>query len=170
MSAAKAGSSLERKIVVLLIQSLRKIVVRLRLPLRDRRLGSAVLGRFSTRVPTSALPTHRDDLKTLDFGGVSRLSFAIFPGPILDFPFDVYPITLLQVFLRKVGETAPLAIVPENYAVPLSFLLPLPRLVVPLAAGGYRQRGDTGTIGRAPDFGICPQIPNKHDSVENPTQ
>src|SRR5437764_12996699 len=102
MSAAKAGSSLERKIVVLLIQSLRKIVVRLRLPLRDRRLGSAVLGRLSTRVPTSALPTHRDDLKTLDLGGVSRLTLPIFLAPILDYPFDVYPTTFLPVILHTV--------------------------------------------------------------------
>src|ERR1041385_4086543 len=80
MSATKAGSNLERKIVVLLIQSLRKIVVRLRLPLRHRGLGGAALGRLSTRAPaTRALPADRNNLKAFDLGGVARLSFAIFP-------------------------------------------------------------------------------------------
>src|ERR1051326_6993808 len=157
MTATTAGSSLERKIVVLLIQSLRKIVVRLRLPLRNRGLGSTALGRFSTRVSaTSALPTHRNDLKTLDLGSVARFSFAIFPGPVLDFPLDVYPITLLQVFLREVGEPAPLAVVPQDHSVPLLFFLPLPRLVIPLPAGSDGQRSHSGTVGGAPHFGICP--------------
>src|SRR5260370_41620245 len=53
--------------------------------------------------------------------------------------------------------------------MPLGFFLSLTRLIVPLTAGGEGKGGHPASVGRAPDFGVCPQIPNQLDFVETPT-
>src|SRR6266480_3683263 len=138
-AAARVNRSarLERQIVVLLIQRLRERVERLRgLPFGGylRRYSGA----FAAGAPSPSPPTlgrQHDQLARDDLGDVACLLLAVFPGPVLDPPFDVDLIPLLQVLLRDVRQAGAL-VVPADHAVPLGLLLLFPTLARPLPAGG----------------------------------
>src|SRR2546421_3907094 len=164
--ASRAARS-ERQIVVLLIKGLRERFERFRLaPRLGRHLGGGLGPREVARaLPTSPAPCTpparrqeqyfpRDDL-----GGVPRLLLAILPGPILDSPLDVDPVTLLPVLLGQVGELSPF-VVPADHPVPLGLFLLFPALPRPLPAGRQRQRSHAGAVIGAPHLGIGPQVPD----------
>src|SRR5713101_3668478 len=102
-NAARASSTArsEREIVVLLIQRLRERVERFwgfaacfRGPLHSPR---------SHRSGSASRPEH-DQLTRDDLGAVARLLIPIFPRPVLDPPFDIDLVALLQVLLGDRGQ------------------------------------------------------------------
>src|SRR5438128_1738543 len=108
--------------------------------------------RVSPRPPPPA-PTasgrEQDRLAADDLRDVTSLLFAIFPGAVLDPPFDVDPVAFLHVLLGQIGQLAAL-VVPQDHPVPLSLLLLFPALRGPLPARGPRKAGKSRRkIGRA---------------------
>src|SRR5688572_14697761 len=106
-TAAKVSTAtrLERQIVVLLIQRLRERVERFCcLASTHGTLGGCLHGN------SSASRRQHDQLARDDLRDVARLLLAIFPSPVLDAPFDIHFVALLQVLLGDVGQSGTLII------------------------------------------------------------
>src|SRR2546425_4408132 len=135
-NAARASSTTrsEREIVVLLIQRLRERVERFwgfaasfRGPLPSSRPGT-------NRGGSASGPQH-DQLTRDDLGDVARLLLAIFPRPVLDPPFDIDLVALLEVLLAHVGQTGSGLVIPAYNSMPVRLFLLLPTGAGPLSAG-----------------------------------
>src|SRR5690242_13434693 len=127
----------ERKIVILIIQSSGKVL--------EVIAGCArrALGAFGCAAAThpgtpigvvtvaaAAAAAQHDQLTDVDLGAVPGLAVFVCPLPILDAPFDVDLVALLDVLLDDVGELGSFC-VPDHTAVPLRLFLSVARLVVP---------------------------------------
>src|SRR3989475_11295983 len=157
--ASRAARS-ERQIVVLLIQGLRERVERLRLAAAFRRYLGGRLGPREVAGPFATSPRRQEDhFPRDDLGGVPGLLLPIFPGPVLDAPFDVDPVPLLHVLLGQIRQLGAF-VVPADHPMPFGLFLLLPTLPRPLPTGRQRQRGDAGAIVGAPHLGIGPQVPD----------
>src|SRR6266404_7473393 len=157
--ASRAARS-ERQIVVLLIQGLRERVERFRLAASLGRYLGGRLGPREVAGPFAASPRRQEDhFPRDDLGGVPGLLLPIFPGPVLDAPFDVNPVPLLHVLLGQIRQLRAF-VVPADHPMPFGLFLLLPTLPRPLPTGRQGQRGHAGAIVGAPHLGIGPQVPD----------
>src|SRR5688572_31390398 len=100
---------LEREIVILIIERSRKVLEVIAGCAASRTLGTlrgsaAAHPRASLSVAASAAATQHDQLTNVDLGGVPGLAVLVLPLPVLDAPFDVDLVALLDVLLDDVGE------------------------------------------------------------------
>src|SRR5205823_14637332 len=115
--ASRAARS-ERQAVVLFIQRLGECLERLRLALRRHlggRLGPGKLACFAARrtspattAATTAPGREQDHLAADDLRNVTSLLLAIFPGAVLDAPFDVDSVALFHQFLGQISQLSSL--------------------------------------------------------------
>src|SRR5205823_11225752 len=142
-----AGPRSERQVVVFVVECFRKVLEfaflaagwGLGLGRRRARTTFPITRRRARSSPAAA--AEHDQLAHVDLGAVARLAFLVRPLPILDAPFHVELVALVDVTLDDVGQLLALA-VPGHASVPFGFLLLRSGGVVPGAAGGERESGD----------------------------
>src|ERR1043165_1052358 len=121
----RARDRLEREIVVLGIESLRKVF-------EGFVLGSGLRGRARSRLRRGirfaavTLAGQKNQLATIDFRRVPGLPFLVLPGPVLDTAFNVDPVALLTKALGDVSKFRA-CVVPKYDTVPFRLLLLLAR-------------------------------------------
>src|SRR5688572_12636470 len=128
---------LERKIVVLIIQRSGKVLEVITSCTRRAlgALGSAAATHSGASlgvvtVAAAAAAAQHDQLTYVDLGRIPGLAILVLPLPIFDPSFDVELVALLDVLLHDVSKLRAFRI-PDDAAVPLRFLLPITRRIVP---------------------------------------
>src|SRR3954452_17340264 len=166
LPSCPASPTSKRQIVVLCIQGFRKIVKHF---LAFGTCGTSCHLTWRTEcLGTIPLPGEQDQLPSVDLGGIASLAFTILPGAVLDAPLDVDLVSLFAVPLCDVGQGGELR-VPEHHSVPLGLFLFLSGLILPLPAGGDRERGHPRTVGGAADLGIRAEISDQNRLVQTST-
>src|SRR5262249_51859015 len=132
--------------------------------LRLRRGRGAPRARVAVEVSAAATTARaqHDQLAHVDLRAVARLPFLVLPLTVLDSPFDVELVALLDVALDDVGELRTLR-VPDDTAVPLGLLLLRAGGVVPLTARGEREGRDAAAAGGRAHLRVVPEVSNQGD-------
>src|SRR5688500_13622502 len=163
--SAHRRERLERQIVILGIESLRKVGERLVLGTglggcrRSRGFGRGI------RLTTITFAGQENQLAGIDLRRVPGLAFLVLPAPIFDAAFDVNLVALLTVALCDVSKIRAL-VVPDYDTVPFGLFLLVPGGPFPLPAGGQGAVGDPASIGGAADFGIGAQVADQLNTIE----
>src|ERR1039458_3650623 len=163
--------ALERQVVVLLIQRPRELLELsaglLGLVGRARTHRGSLERVAATTAASTLAAAEEEDFAHVDLGDVARLLLLVLELPVLDAPFHIELVALVDVALDDVGEAGALAArVPGDALVPFGLFLLLAGRRVPLARGRKRKVRDFAAVVRRTDFGIVPEIPDESDFVQ----
>src|SRR5690349_2079129 len=160
----------ERKIVILVIQRSGKVLEVVAGgaggALRALRCTTARHSGACTafRIAATAATEH-DELAHVDLRRIPRLPVLVLPLTVLDAPFDVDLVTLLDVLLDDVGQLRTLGI-PNDAAMPLRLFLTVALRGIPRAARRQREAGDAVSAVRRSNLGIRAEISDQGDLVQ----
>src|ERR1035437_2782238 len=161
---------LERQGVVFRVQRARELleISAGLLGLVDRaRTRRGSLERVAAAAAAALGAAEQENLAHVDLGDVARLLLLVLELPVLDAPFHIELVALVDVALDDVGEAGALAArVPGDALVPFGLFLLLAERRVPLARGRKRKVRDFAAVVRRADFGIVAEVSDESDFVQ----